>query len=77
MSAPDMFDILTRLENQIINMQGAADILHFMATSENFGNGSEALAYLANRLAEHHRAAREAFDEIFEATKPMREVKQQ
>jgi hypothetical protein len=67
MTAPDMFDVLTRLENQIISINGIADALSLMATSEEIGNGRKALAYLGGQLTEHLSDAREAFDDIFHA----------
>ena len=69
MSAPDSFDILTRLEDELISIRGLADALVLMATSESIGNGRAALGYLGSQLAEHHAAASEAFDEVFEAMK--------
>jgi hypothetical protein len=62
-------DALSRLENQLIHMEGIAQCLMLMGMSPYATDGAAGMSYLGGQLAEHYHAAREAFDEVFAAMK--------
>ena len=79
MSAPEQItdDALSRLEEEIIQIKGLARCLQLMGEGKYSGDSEIAFAYAGDRLLEHHDAAREAFDEIFEAMMKQRDGKGQ
>jgi hypothetical protein len=60
---------LDRLEDELINIEGAASALLLAGRSKHT---DPAVGYLGGQLMEHHRKAYEAFEELF---KQMKEAK--
>jgi hypothetical protein len=63
-AAPVERDALSRLEDELISIAGLADCLVLIGISRS---NDPAFGYLGSQLNAHHDAAREAFDEVFDA----------
>jgi hypothetical protein len=64
-SAADHDNTQTQLEDALVNIEGAQEVLRELAETRN----DEVLAYLSNRLFDHHRAAHDAFCRIYKLHK--------